>query len=50
MNGEQFNTYLSKFKELTKLGYDLWGDNIANEAPTLLSFEYLSELMQYVQD
>lgn len=35
---------------MAKLGYDLWGDNISSEQPSLLKFEYLSELMQYIQD
>lgn len=35
-------TYLDKFKELVKLGFDLWGDNISNESPKLLELEYLS--------
>jgi other hect domain ubiquitin protein ligase E3 len=31
------------------LGYDLWGDNIANEGATLIPFQLLYQLMEYIQ-
>lgn len=33
-----------------KLGFDLWGDNVASESPSLLPFENLFELMNYIQN
>jgi hypothetical protein len=38
INNEQYVNYLSKFKELARLGYDLWGDNVVNETPSILKF------------
>jgi len=31
------------------MGYDLWGDNITNENATLIPFNFLYLLMDYVQ-
>ena len=42
-------TYIGKFKKLLNLGYDLYGDNISNENSTLIPFDFLYMLMDYVQ-
>ena len=43
-------TYVDRFKSLMKKGYDLWGDHIYDENPSLLSFELLFQLMNYIQN
>jgi hypothetical protein len=48
--GEELPLDLTKFKELSKQGFDLWGDNISTDSPTLLTLDMLSDLMRYVQD
>ena len=33
-----------------KKGFDLWGDNTVSESPSLLRFEILFDLMNYIQN
>jgi hypothetical protein len=47
VEGEE--TYISRFRKCLSLGYDLWGDNIANEAATLIPAPLLLQLMDYIQ-
>ena len=46
---EDENIFVGKFRKLLNLGYDLWGDNIANENATLIPFNHLYMLMDYIQ-
>jgi hypothetical protein len=42
-------TFLAKFRKLLKLGYDLWGDNIYSDNPSLINFNLFYMLMDYIQ-
>lgn len=46
---ENEETYIAKFKKFHSLGFDLWGDNISNENATLIPFNLLEMLMDYIQ-